>query len=42
MMALFSRLLQRHRFNVVAGGDLTAAQRKPVRGSLGVVGKLPP
>ena len=35
MMALFSRLLQRNRLNVVAGGDLMAAQCKA---GLGVMG----
>ena len=40
-MALFSRLSQRCRPHVVAGGDLTAAYSKPVRGVIGGIGKLP-
>jgi hypothetical protein len=39
-MALFSRLSQRRRLNVVVVGDLTAAHSKAGPGSLGVTGKL--
>lgn len=42
MMALFSRLSQRRRLNVVAGGYLTAAYSKPVRGHWGGRRKAPP
>ena len=41
-MALFSRLSQRRRLNVVAGGDLRAAYSKPVPGVVGGRRKAPP